>query len=653
MVLLGKSGEFHVGPQRRCDDLAEAVVDEGRPHVLVGRFAEISLGDVVQKVPRAVEGRRSIDEEPCRQSMGLAGGHLIQTDSRLQIVAAEFEGDPLAVVRPGIVELVSEVVGVDQGPFAVVDIHEVEGSGLVHVGQTVGLRRPAHAHAIRSPELAQTAGISLAITRSQIDLVLAGLVAEVGDPLAVRAPGRIALGHPGTPGEIDRDALFRRQRPDVPAHFHERALAGVGNGHVHQPRAHVLALGHQTRTVPRDANRNLVHAPAAEIEDVDRAPFLEHDLALSLIPRTDARHLDVIVGVVGDLTALPGARVVDPEIPAVLGPLVTQVVDLLAVPHRLGVGPLPVRDPLGGPVLQIVEPEIGAHATAVTLPGPVVPGVGCEGQPPAVVTDRGHGAVEHRQAFGQSPFGIDEEELWIAPRGAGRAREVQQPAIAGPLLQTLPGRMVGHAVGNPSLDVDHVDVRAALVVADEGDPAPVGTEARTCLRAGGGRQRRGQTAGPVDAPEIAGVVEHDPLGTDGRIADHPAVGIERSRRGPRCQGQGEQERQDHGQASEGSGTDQPRKATNRHLGHTPDCGSGRRRGRPLRAVGSRRLPVSTGTEPGGIRMRATGSPTPWPGPGLRAGPLRAIPPWGPAVPARDLIRMHHSFSVVDGGAQCE
>ena len=96
--------------------------------------------------------------------------------------------------------------------------------------------------------------LALPVGLGDDELVLAALVGEIGDPLAVRAPHRRALRHAGCSREVARLAVLRREGPDVAAGLRGDAL---------RARREVGAL---------DGVRDVDHAvgkPGARAGDVD------------------------------------------------------------------------------------------------------------------------------------------------------------------------------------------------------------------------------------------------------------------------------------------------------------------------------------------------------------------------------------------------
>src|SRR5690606_33464728 len=124
--------------------------------------------------------------------------------------------------------------------------------------------------------------------------------------------------------------------------------------------------------------------------------------------------LDIVGGEGGALGALAGARVVGPEVEAVLGPAVGEGVDGVGGPHGGGVGALPVGHLLGFVGLEVEEPDIGGHAAAVALPGPEVARVGRIGEPLSVGADGALGAVGDGERVVLAAVGGDGEELCLA-----------------------------------------------------------------------------------------------------------------------------------------------------------------------------------------------------------------------------------------------
>ena len=103
----------------------------------------------------------------------------------------------------------------DHGLRAVLDVDAIRGSGLVGVDQVARIRSPPDRILEGAQVVGETAGLALAVTAANEEFVLARLVAEVGDPLAVGAPTGRSFRETRGAGEISRAPLFGGKRPEI------------------------------------------------------------------------------------------------------------------------------------------------------------------------------------------------------------------------------------------------------------------------------------------------------------------------------------------------------------------------------------------------------------------------------------------------------
>jgi hypothetical protein len=211
--------------------------------------------------------------------------------------------------------------------------------------------------------------------------------------------------------------------------------------------------------------------------------------------------------------------------------VVGEVVELVALPHRLRVRAFEGGGPLRGMVLQVEEPDVGRHAAAVALPRAVVGGVRRVREPFAGGRDRAEGPVGNGELLGEAALRRDDEHLRLSVAPGEAAVEEEELAVRRPVAEDLARRVVRDAVRHAARHGERVDVAVAVVIADEGDRLPVRAEAREALHPRGARERGRDAAFARDEPEIVGVDEDDLRRADVREPQHPAVGLDLGRIG--------------------------------------------------------------------------------------------------------------------------
>ena len=321
-------------------------------------------------------------------------------------------GDPARVVRPahaaGVARRVDvEVADACRDVFAVIfDLDQRVLTGLVGSDDLLAVRRPLDAvpeAALLVGELDRLAVVFrlLAVALGDVEVVLAVLVAGEGDPLAVGAPGGIAVGGTVAGGQAARHAFFGRQGEDVAAGFDDDLLAGRADAAAAKVVRRVHGHRPQGRLRAGDLHLDLGRLGAfTQAKQVQAAAHLVDDFALAVGTRAHAGVFHVPVGGVGELATLAafGIKFEKVELAAcfhALGGVVREVVELAVEEHRGGVGAFPVGGALAGFIVDIEHPDVGRHAAAVTFPGAGIARVGRVGEGFAVFAQAGRGAVGH------------------------------------------------------------------------------------------------------------------------------------------------------------------------------------------------------------------------------------------------------------------
>ena len=206
------------------------------------------------------------------------------------------------------------------------------------------IRRPRRAEAKRPTVLRKLPRLFFAIRLFDIQFVFAGRIGEIRDPLAVGAPGRIALGRAAGPCQIPRTPSLGRDGPDVAAGLEQGALTRRRN----VPGGDELVCLDQPRSkLGPIAGDHDVHGPrfaACQVEKIKIGTELKDNFAFAELPRPDRRPFDIVLGKICHLLALAGFRVIRPDVESMVGRRVRQVVHDISVPHRQAVEPLPICD---------------------------------------------------------------------------------------------------------------------------------------------------------------------------------------------------------------------------------------------------------------------------------------------------------------------
>ena len=250
------------------------------------------------------------------------------------------------------------------------------------------------------------------------ELVLAGPVREIGDPLAVRRPGRIPFTGGGGVGEIADVALLGRDGEQLAPRLDRGALGRGREIGIDGPLGDVPELGASSRLVVRHQHLDAVGLLVGERHDVEIAAVLEHDRV-----RADAGPLDVVLAEARDLAMALRVQIVGPKV-GVPPAAVRAVVDRVAVPHRPLVGAHPVGDLFGRVLAEVVDPDLGRVAPLVVLPGAVVVRGRNVGDAAPVGGERGVARRGQRQQLLESAGGGHAEESAVA-QDRGGARRAQ------------------------------------------------------------------------------------------------------------------------------------------------------------------------------------------------------------------------------------
>ena len=298
------------------------------------------------------------------------------------------------------------------------------------------------------------------------------------------------------------------------------SLAGGRDRGVLDIRAHALSAGFQGRLVGDHLHRDLVVLFRGEVEQVQPASGLEHD-----VRRPDCGERDVVVGESGQLAGLLAIQIVCPDVePLALVP-VRQEVDRAVVPHGLALVLQRVGDVARLERLEIEQGDVRCPATSVPFPGPVVPLLVDIGDHAAVGRHRSELGIGHRELGRQSTGCADAVELVVTLPSALSRRRKQQLAIGGPIHHAVAHGVVGDPNWFSTHAGDHVYIGVAVVVGAECDLGAVGRKARERLLSARRAESVRDAAGLGYDPDVSRVHERDVCRGNIGIAQHPGVDL--------------------------------------------------------------------------------------------------------------------------------
>ena len=259
--------------------------------------------------------------------------------------------------------------------------------------------------------------------------IFAGLVGEAGDPLAVRRPGRVAVGDGGRACQVADIALLGGNGEDFAVRLEYRARAvrrEIGVGEL--PRRDLLEPRTHLREIGRDAHRDGARFRRGEIEQVQRTELFVDDRA-----RTGRGRLQIEAVVFHELDH--GARrhvvaeqrgragAVGEEIDFVADPERVEIVGVFAGHGRHGrVGQLRDPDGRGFAAPVVLDGDVGVAGPGAAVPAGHVGESGGVGRVGALHAHR------HRHLHRKPALDRHGEQLFEAR--VGLARRAEEDALA-------------------------------------------------------------------------------------------------------------------------------------------------------------------------------------------------------------------------------
>ncbi len=331
--------------------------------------------------------------------------------------------------------------------------------------------------------------------------VLAGLVGEKCDRLAVGRPRRIALGDPGGAREIADVALFGGHAEDFSARFKDGASAGGRNRGVFNLVADFFVVRTRCGKIAGNVDVDFCRFAAAGIERENFAELFVDERVGSGRERFEVEALVFdcllhgfgfcVVGEKRDGTVAIGEKI-----------------NRVAKPHRFVVIGIFARNFFEFQTIELNDVDRRGLAAFVTLPRGLPFQIRNVRDALRVGRERSRLAAPHRENFG--PAALDGNSVETIKIGVGLARGIEEHAltVGRPAADDIRPGMPGETSRRAAFGGHHECVNVAVVRAGEGDPFSVGRKNGRRFVAAGGELAR-FTAFARDAPEVASVDEDD------------------------------------------------------------------------------------------------------------------------------------------------
>jgi hypothetical protein len=194
VVVPDREEAWHLRVQRGHEDargVAVQVVElEGAEH-----GAEVAVGEEEELLAVGGEHGIRVLGQAVREGDALLRGHVVDDDAGEAAGAALLVGEVAAVGRPGVGREVLEAAPVHLDGIAAAGVHQEEALRAVGEGQLLAVRRPPRRVLPALPAPGDLACGGGAVQGAHVQLVLAGVVGEVGHGATVRGEGGGVLAH--------------------------------------------------------------------------------------------------------------------------------------------------------------------------------------------------------------------------------------------------------------------------------------------------------------------------------------------------------------------------------------------------------------------------------------------------------------------------
>ena len=394
---------------------------------------------------------------------------------------------------------------------------------LVGKGDMFGVGRPGGVVVVAGvgAEVDDGGGLEAGLVAEE-ELVLAGLIGEVGDGFAVGAPGGVALGGAGGVGEVAGVSFFRGDGEDLAVGLENGAGAGGGECGVFDfVGADSGEMGREVGELAVDLDGDGFVSAGGGVDEVDGAELLIDDAAGARLEGFEIEAmigLDLGDGFGGDVVAEEG------DGPRPLTAAVGEEVDGVADPDGVGVVGVVAGDFDEVEGLEIDDPDGGGLAAVVLLPCLLPFGDGLVGD--GLVVGREGALLAHGQGEGlrhSGAVGRDEEEHEEMAVAGLTAGDEDVFAVGGPAHDLAARGVPGDAAGNAAVGGNDVDVGVAEQVGGVGDLGAVGGVERSGHDMAVGGEALRCPALAADGPDVVGVDEGNVVPRERGIAEQEGL----------------------------------------------------------------------------------------------------------------------------------
>ena len=313
--------------------------------------------------------------------------------------------------------------------------------------------------------------------------VLPAFVGKIRDPLPIRRPCRIPLGHAGRMGQVADISFFGRYRQDLAAHLKHGAHSRWRNSAVVQTLRHFFIMCPSRRQITGNANRHLRRFAALRIEQINSA-----ELFVDQRVRPSRQRFQVQPFVVQHLLYRLGFRVIREQAHRTVA--VGKEINRVAEPHRMRIVGVFPRDFLQRQVAEFHDIDRRGLPALVALPRSLPLQVGHVGDSSSIRRKPSFLGAPHRQDFG--PPALHGHGVQAVKIAVGFSARIEQHALAV-------GRPADHhvSIGMPGQPPrfttgcrDDEGIHIAVVLPAERNPIAVGRKDRLRLMSASGELAR-------------------------------------------------------------------------------------------------------------------------------------------------------------------
>ena len=218
----GRGEEERVGARRLVHGVRRLEGAERRVEVPIGEEVEVPALGVEDRLGAVRSGRRDGDRLLRRER--------VEEDDAEVVLDGLHVGEPLPVGREGVAGDLEDRRGVDEDWLLLRDVDDPEAHRPVGVRELLRVARPDGREVPGVRRGGDLHRLALAVLRGDEELLLAGGVGPVRDPLSVGRPDGVALACAARPRQVPGVAVLRGDREDVAARGEDRPLSAGGRG---------------------------------------------------------------------------------------------------------------------------------------------------------------------------------------------------------------------------------------------------------------------------------------------------------------------------------------------------------------------------------------------------------------------------------------